>query len=160
MKIFSSEKFGTIHLICLLILFIPIQARSEEQPSKVDQAIALYEEGPSKAPEVIRLLEEALKENPKNQKAMSLLGMTYFSIGEFEKALEQFDRAIARAKKRNDVAYEIMFYKARTLHELGLNGEAKSVLDACWPFFQEEDALWIQYKMLYSAVEAELEKKK
>ena len=25
---------------------------------------------------------------------------------------------------------------------------------------QEEDALWVQYKMLYSAVEAELEKKK
>lgn len=88
------DRFASVKICsftCIVVLCISTAAWSGESMSKYDRARTLYREGPSKAPEIITLLKEELAVHPENDKAIRLLGITYFGIGESEKAIEQFD---------------------------------------------------------------------
>ena len=127
--------------------------------SKYEQARALYSEGPSKAQEIIQLLKEELEEHPDNEKAIKLLGITYFGIGNSEAALVQFDSAISLAAKEDRILPHMIFYKARALHDLARDEEAKQLLEAYWAFFQDDEKLTRQYDILYPAVNESLKAK-
>ncbi|MHC4984507.1 MAG: tetratricopeptide repeat protein, partial [Planctomycetota bacterium] len=97
----------------------------------------LYNEGPSRASEVIDLLKKQLRLKPEHEQAIYLLGVTYFGIGDFKSALQQFDAGIALADKRKSIIPELVFYRARTLFELGRCPEARQLLDSHWAFWQD-----------------------
>jgi tetratricopeptide (TPR) repeat protein len=144
-------------IICIPGLCMPPGAWSEEGMSKYDQARVLYREGPSKAPEIIALLKEELAVNPENDKAIRLLGITYFGVGQSEKAIEQFDSSIDLAAKKGSIVPGMLFYKARALHDLGRNAEARKILDTYWAFFQDGGDLQRQYDIVYPQIVKELE---
>ncbi len=138
----------------LFIFFVPatVQATTEDKLSYFEQAMELYKEGPSRAPEIIDLLKRELKEHPENNKAVKLLGITYFGIERFEEAIEQFDRAIDLASKDGSIIPQILFMKAEALHELKRDAEAKKILDDYWAFWQDGGKLQQRYKVLYPQV--------
>jgi tetratricopeptide (TPR) repeat protein len=146
-------------VICIFLLCMSPGAWSEEGVSKYDRARALYNEGPSKAPEIIALLKEELAVNPENDKAIRLLGITYFGVGQSEKAIEQFDASIDLAAKKGSIVPGMLFYKARALHDLGRNAEARKILDTYWAFFQDGGDLQRQYEIIYPQIVKELEGK-
>lgn len=118
----------------------------------------LYAEGPSRAPEIIRLLRKQLEKDPKHEEAIRLLATTYFGVGEFEKALEQFDAGIAIAGERGTIVPVLVFYRAKTLFALGRCVEARLVLESHWAFWQDGGYLQKEYDRLYPAVLAKCPK--
>lgn len=122
------------------------------------RARQLYGEGPSRAPEIIVLLRKKLEEEPQHEQAIRLLGITYFGVGEFEKALKQFDRGIAIAGERGTIVPGLVFYRARTLFELGRCVEARSLLESHGAFWQDDEDLQKKYERLYPEVLAKCPK--
>jgi tetratricopeptide (TPR) repeat protein len=127
-----------------------------ETPSYFEQARELYKEGPSKAPEIIEFLKKELAIHPHHEKATRLLGITYFGVGQFDKALAQFDAAISLAEKRESIVPRMLFYKARTLYHLKRYAEAKKILEVYWAFWQDDDELKNSYEKLYPAILSKL----
>ena len=114
----------------------------------------MYNDGPSRASEVIDLLKEQLRLKPDHEQAVYLLGVTYFGVGNFKDALQQFDAAIGLADKRKTIIPELVFYKARTLFELMRCPEAKQLLDSHWALWQDSTRLKDRYEKLYPLVSA------
>ena len=120
--------------------------------ARVAQALELYKQGPSRAPEIIRLLSEEIEHNPANEDAVRLLAITYFGVGQFERAVATFDQAIALAAKRDAVAPEMLFYKASALFELNRCQQAKAMLDANRAFWLDDLTMKQQYERLNARV--------
>ncbi len=119
-----------------------------EYDSLFEEALALYELGPSNAPTIIALLEKVIQEDPGDLKATKLLAITCLGAGQLERALEAFNLAIRIEQDKEVINPHMHFYKAKTLHLLGRNREAQSILDSYWAFFQDDQSLKEQYEIL------------
>jgi tetratricopeptide (TPR) repeat protein len=122
------------------------------QLDRYRQARILYSDGPSRAPEIIALLEAELADNPDHEEAIRLLGITYFGIDQPQEALVQFERALEIAAARDTMLPGMLMYKARALHDLGRDIEAKKILDVYWALWQDSKKLQGLYEYLYPLV--------
>jgi tetratricopeptide (TPR) repeat protein len=123
--------------------------------SKYDDAVELYKEGPSKGPEIIRLLREHLAKEPKDEKALRLLGITQFGIGDSEGALATFNRVIDLIEKDDRISPQVVMYKARALFDLDRKPECKKILGAYWAFWQDDEKLKGVYEWYWDRVKDE-----
>ena len=74
--------------------------------------------------ESARLLEAAARSHPRNKWCAEQAGLAYYRIGNYVRALEQFDRAIALDPKCSEYRY----YAAQTLRALG---DGDGALERC-----------------------------
>ena len=115
------------------------------------QARELYREGPSKGPEIIALLNKALAIDSTDINVLQLKGTTHLGIGEFDEAIECFDRII----EGNESIYPgVVFMKAKALFFKKEYQEARQLLNAYWAFFNQEDAKKAdEYRQLIQAID-------
>lgn len=128
-------------IIIFTITFLSVSVSSFAS-ERMEKARALYAQGPSKSQEAIFLLEEEIQTNPNNEKAIMLLGVTYYGTGDFEKALEQFEKIPDVTPESKQINPTFLLYKAKTLHMLCRNEEALKILDvfnAFWLGTQREE---------------------
>jgi tetratricopeptide (TPR) repeat protein len=126
--------------ICVAMIIAATMAYSEDrEKSRYDEAWALYQQGPQKANQVIALLQEEIKENPDNDSAHLLLGITFFGTEQFDAALRQFDIALDLGEKQNVKRPRTILLKARTLKMLRRSAEAKDLLDINAASFTDAD---------------------
>lgn len=76
---------------------------------------ACYAEGTSEPMRGITLLREVVATNPEHEMAQYNLGMLSVKSGQYEKALERFDKVIAINPARS----EVYFFKGQVLLEMG-----------------------------------------
>lgn len=89
-------------LFCLVLLPACISAkRMERAQSHVDLGIAYYKEG--SAEDSIRTLAEAHKEDPRNWRALSAMGVVYASKGKVDLAEKSFKQALAINPKSGEI---------------------------------------------------------
>ena len=72
-------------------------------------------------------------------------GMAYMALGEYDKAVEAFDRAVDLTKeKQKDVRKDILMYKATALYQSGDYEGAAKVCDTIQTFGDSADAYYLQ----------------
>lgn len=72
-------------------------------------------------------------------------GMAYMALGEYDKAVEAFDRAVDLTKeKQKDVRKDILMYKATALYQSGDYEGAAKVCDTIQTFGDSVDAYYLQ----------------
>lgn len=71
--------------------------------------------------------------------------MAYMALGEYDKAVEAFDRAVDLTKeKQKDVRKDILMYKATALYQSGDYEGAAKVCDTIQTFGDSADAYYLQ----------------
>ena len=138
-----------IHVM-LAVLFISMGCASS--PSRYDRARELYKQGPKKGPEIISLLRAHIHENPKDDKALRLLGITLYGIKKPAEALPILERVIDIAKENNSIAPSILMLKARALYDLDRKYECKRILEIYWAFWQDDEELKKRYEWYFPRV--------
>lgn len=121
-------------------------------PSRYDEARELYKQGPKKGPEIISLLRAHIHDNPKDQKAIRLLGITLYGIKKPAEALPVFEQAIDIATENDTIAPSILMLKARALYDLNRKYECKRILEIYWAFWQDDGELKKSYEWYYPKV--------
>lgn len=122
----------------------------------IRQAHELYAEGPSRAPEIIELLLKAIEQQEDHLNAHYLLGVTYFGTDQLELALAEFDRALnIVGEKGKALDPELLFYRARTLFELGRCLESRVLLKSHRAFWQDGGRLQRRYERLFPKVDSQ-----
>lgn len=140
-------------IVAAIVLFqaSAIWASADDSASYYDQAYRMYmDEGQPKAQEIIDLLKKELKTNPENLKAVALLGITHLGTGQYEDALEQFDRYLEIDSAT--ISPKILLKKAAALYMLGRHNDSRMILSAHWAFFQDSPKIMREYNDLYPAV--------
>jgi hypothetical protein len=134
-----------------LEFFEPEGKADDEGHSLYDEARDLYRAGPFNARRVIALLENDLRNNPEKLEALKLLAITYTGAGRFIDALAVVDRAIAAEQA---FAPRMHLLKAKVLHYLDRNTEARDFLTARSAFFDGDSSLSDERDRLLIAIEA------
>jgi tetratricopeptide (TPR) repeat protein len=122
-------------------------------PSRYDQARALYREGSERAPEIIRLLREEIADNPTNRDAVALLGITLYGTEKFQEAVEQFEKVEAMANKSGDLLSGVVFLRVKALLQLQRYEDAADVLNAYWAIFDNDPNIKQEYEELSPLVD-------
>lgn len=79
-------------------------------------------------------------------------GMAYMALGEYDKAVEAFDRAVDLTKeKQKDVRKDILMYKATALYQSGDYEGAAKVCDTIQTFRGQCRCLLSSGTVLYGA---------
>lgn len=91
-----------------------IELNPKNLDAKTDLGV-LYAEGTPEPMKGIMLLREVVAENPKHENAQLNLGFLSVKSGQFEKALERFNKVMEINPKRIDV----YLYKAQTFEQMG-----------------------------------------
>ena len=124
----------------------------DSEASKYNEALELYGDGPAKAPQIIKLLNEHIEDNPKDDKAFKLLGITQFGIEDNEGALATFEKTIKLLDEDGRISAQILMYKARTLFALKRMFECRRLLEVYWAFWQDDEQLKRSYEWHWERV--------
>ena len=101
----------------------------------------MYKQGPKKGPEIVSLLRAHIRDNPKDEKAIRLLGITLYGIEKPAEALPVLEQAIDIATGNNSIAPSVLMLKARSLYDLDRKYECKRILEVYWAFWQYDEEL-------------------
>jgi hypothetical protein len=121
--------------------------------TRYDEARSLYRAGSFNARRVIQLLEEDLVDNTENVEALKLLAITYVGTRQFTNALGAIEHAMALEE---GIVPRTQLLKAKILHLLDRNIEARDFLKARSAFFDSDIAFKAERDRLLLEVETAL----
>lgn len=97
---------------------------------------------------------KANKERKENQLIYRQEGISFYEKGEYEKALNCFEKALENSKdSMNEVEMDICFYKAITQYELGDAEGARDTYDAVIEYNDDPQAYFLRGNLYYSMEE-------
>jgi tetratricopeptide (TPR) repeat protein len=137
--------------LCLIVIFLVVASSVFASSRAYRKAMKLYEKGPAHVQELLTLLNKQLEKHPDDMECRGLLGVTYFSIGDFENALPQFDQYIKTGMNQGSglgsimkVSPGIMEMKLKTLLILRRLEEADQDYGLYWGFLSDSQQKDIQ----------------
>lgn len=141
MNVNALIKTLVLWLVVSVAIYLPAQEQEKVNPL-VQQGIELFQR--KKVEEAIATIEKAIEQNPNDALAHNALGVIYSQKGEFDKALEYFDKAISL----KDDYFKAIYNKFNLLISNRKIEEATALIENLTKQHPDHADGWINYAML------------